>query len=97
MLRYGEATVLVQPEKRRLRGEDPTVALCYPKEVIERMELAFHSGASWKDEKQQTQAETKEVVQARGKVFPEGSGAGCPDRLCSLRPWRFSSPNKIKP
>lgn len=45
--------MLVRPEKRRLQG-DPTAALCYPKEVVERMELALHSGALWKDEKQQT-------------------------------------------
>lgn len=50
MLCYGKGTAF---EKRRLRG-DPTAALRYPEEIIERMELAFHTGALWKDEKQQT-------------------------------------------
>lgn len=39
--------------------------------------------------KNNREAETKEVVQTSCKVFPEDSGAGCPDWLCSLCPWRF--------
>lgn len=37
----------------------------------------------------------------KGKTFSpwgqSGSGVGCPEKLCSLHSWRFSSPNWIKP
>lgn len=72
---------------------------CIRGKFSRRWSQVLHSGGRPRDN---GQTETRAVLTGYREElpFPQGqpsSRAGCPERLCSHTPWRFSRPNLMKP